>query len=206
MNKAAIIQQIHENYLMAIIRADDEQELLELVDEVVAAGIKSIELTYSHFDVSKALKQINNKYQDSILLGAGTILNKTTCKKALKAGAKYIVAPNFEKEVAKVCQKHKVPYLAGCATASEVARALKNGASIIKAFPAHQLGEKFIPDMQGPFPKLKVMPSGGMNLNEALLWHKAGAFAIGISSDLYKDRTKIKEKAAQYLEIVKEEL
>ncbi|MDR1781629.1 MAG: 2-dehydro-3-deoxyphosphogluconate aldolase [Bacilli bacterium] len=203
MNLEEILNKINDNYLMAIIRANTSEELLMIVDEVVAGGIKSIEITYSNFDVSEVLNKINNKYNDKILLGAGTVLDKDTALKAINSGAKYIVAPNFEKEVALVCNEKQVPYLAGCATASEVANALKNKANIIKAFPAHLLKESFIKDMKGPFPKVKIMPSGGINLENALLWKQAGAFAIGIGSDLYKDKNKIKEKTKEYVKLLK---
>ena len=100
------------------------------------------------------------------------------------AGAKFIVSPSYNEEVAKLCNLYAVPYMPGCFTPSEVQQALMTGADVVKIFPGALVGPKIISEMQGPFPQAKIMPSGGVSLDNLKDWFAAGAFCCGAGGSL----------------------
>ena len=140
-----------------------------------------------------------------MLLGAGTVLDSETARIAILSGAAYIVSPSFNLETAKLCNRYRVPYIPGCMTINEVITAMEAGADIIKIFPADLFGPKIIKDIKGPLPQAKMMPTGGVDVDNVGEWIKAGAVAVGAGSSLTKgaktgDYKAITETAKKFID------
>lgn len=208
MKKYEILNRLHDNYLIAIVRGDNNDQVIKFIDQIIEGGIKSIEITYTVPNASEIIQKASVKYDKNILIGAGTVLDSTTARIAIESGAKFIVSPHLDIEISKLCNTYSIPYLPGCNNASEIITALKYGSDLIKLFPGEHLGPKFIKDIKGPIPNVELMPSGGVNLQNITDWIQQGSFAIGIGSDLTKSFTgnnyeSIQFKAKSYVDAFK---
>ncbi|MFY2153056.1 bifunctional 4-hydroxy-2-oxoglutarate aldolase/2-dehydro-3-deoxy-phosphogluconate aldolase [Mammaliicoccus sciuri] len=208
MKKYKILNQLHENYLVAVVRGNDEDETKKIVDEIIKGGFKNIEITFTVPNAEEVINQVHKQYGDDIVLGAGTVLDAATAQIAINKGAQYIVSPHLDTNISKLCNVYSIPYLPGCSSATEIIEALRYGSDLIKLFPGGQLGAGFIKDIKGPVPNVELMPSGGVNLNNVSDWIEKGSFAVGIGGDLTKEFTGnnyevISEKAQKYVEAVR---
>ncbi|MCD3220336.1 bifunctional 2-keto-4-hydroxyglutarate aldolase/2-keto-3-deoxy-6-phosphogluconate aldolase [Mammaliicoccus sciuri] len=208
MKKYKILNQLHENYLVAVVRGNDEDETKKIVDEIIKGGFKNIEITFTVPNAEEVINQVHKQYGDDIVLGAGTVLDAATAQIAINKGAQYIVSPHLDTNISKLCNVYSIPYLPGCSSATEIIVALRYGSDLIKLFPGGQLGAGFIKDIKGPVPNVELMPSGGVNLDNVSDWIEKGSFALGIGGDLTKEFTGnnfevISEKAQKYVEAVR---
>ncbi|MCY1027870.1 bifunctional 2-keto-4-hydroxyglutarate aldolase/2-keto-3-deoxy-6-phosphogluconate aldolase [Mammaliicoccus sciuri] len=208
MKKYKILNQLHENYLVAVVRGNDEDETKKIVDEIIKGGFKNIEITFTVPNAEEVINQVHKQYGDDIVLGAGTVLDAATAQIAINKGAQYIVSPHLDINISKLCNVYSIPYLPGCSSATEIIEALRYGSDLIKLFPGGQLGAGFIKDIKGPVPNVELMPSGGVNLDNVSDWIEKGSFAVGIGGDLTKEFTGnnyevISEKAQKYVEAVR---
>ncbi len=208
LKKYKILNQLHENYLVAVVRGNDEDETKKIVDEIIKGGFKNIEITFTVPNAEEVINQVHKQYGDDIVLGAGTVLDAATAQIAINKGAQYIVSPHLDTNISKLCNVYSIPYLPGCSSATEIIEALRYGSDLIKLFPGGQLGAGFIKDIKGPVPNVELMPSGGVNLNNVSDWIEKGSFAVGIGGDLTKEFTGnnyevISEKAQKYVEAVR---
>lgn len=208
LKKYKILNQLHENYLVAVVRGNDEDETKKIVDEIIKGGFKNIEITFTVPNAEEVINQVHKQYGDDIVLGAGTVLDAATAQIAINKGAQYIVSPHLDTNISKLCNVYSIPYLPGCSSATEIIEALRYGSDLIKLFPGGQLGAGFIKDIKGPVPNVELMPSGGVNLDNVSDWIEKGSFAVGIGGDLTKEFTGnnyevISEKAQTYVEAVR---
>ncbi|WP_323708158.1 bifunctional 2-keto-4-hydroxyglutarate aldolase/2-keto-3-deoxy-6-phosphogluconate aldolase [Mammaliicoccus sciuri] len=208
MKKYKILNQLHENYLVAVVRGNDEDETKKIVDEIIKGGFKNIEITFTVPNAEEVINQVHKQYGDDIVLGVGTVLDAATAQIAINKGAQYIVSPHLDTNISKLCNIYSIPYLPGCSSATEIIEALRYGSDLIKLFPGGQLGAGFIKDIKGPVPNVELMPSGGVNLDNVSDWIEKGSFAVGIGGDLTKEFTGnnfevISEKAQKYVEAVR---
>lgn len=208
MKKYKILNQLHENYLVAVVRGNDEDETKKIVDEIIKGGFKNIEITFTVPNAEEVINQVHKQYGDDIVLGAGTVLDAATAQIAINKGAQYIVSPHLDTNISKLCNIYSIPYLPGCSSATEIIEALRYGSDLIKLFPGGQLGAGFIKDIKGPVPNVELMPSGGVNLDNVSDWIEKGSFAVGIGGDLTKEFTGnnfevISEKTQKYVEAVR---
>lgn len=208
MKKYKILNQLHENYLVAVVRGNDEDETKKIVDEIIKGGFKNIEITFTVPNAEEVINQVHKQYGDDIVLGAGTVLDAATAQIAINKGAQYIVSPHLDTNISKLCNIYSIPYLPGCSSATEIIEALRYGSDLIKLFPGGQLGAGFIKDIKGPVPNVELMPSGGVNLDNISDWIEKGSFAVGIGGDLTKEFTGnnfevISEKSQKYVEAVR---
>ena len=183
MNKYLTVNALTSTKIVAVIRGKDASEATELSKAAIEGGIKAIELTYTTpqiEDTFRSLKGLN------VLLGAGSVLDSETARHAILNGAKFIVSSHFVEDVAKLCNRYGIPYMPGCMSIREMASALELGCDILKLFPAGHFDPSFIKAVNGPLPNVKIMPTGGINLDNMEEWINAGAVAIGIGSDLNK--------------------
>lgn len=183
MDKHLIIQQITEAKVVAVIRGQDADEASQLSKAAVEGGIRAIELTYTTPQIEVAFKELQHL---DALLGAGSVLDSETARHAILAGAHFIVSPYFVKDVALLCNRYGIPYMPGCMTIREMAMALEAGSDVLKLFPANHFEPSFIKSVNGPLPNVRIMPTGGVNLDNMKEWLDAGAVATGIGSDLNK--------------------
>lgn len=183
MKKYEVIQQLKQQRIVAVIRGNDVQQTTELIEGAVQGGIRFIELTYTTPFVQDVFEQIHSL---DAVIGAGTVLDTETARHAILCGAKFIVSPCFDAEIAKLCNRYGIPYLPGCMTLNEIVTALEYGCDIVKLFPANNFSPSFIRAVNGPLPHVEIMPTGGIDANNMQDWLAAGAVAVGIGSDLSK--------------------
>lgn len=183
MLKHEILSTITETKVVAVIRGSSAEEAIELSKAAVEGGIRVIELTYTTPNVQKAFEALQG---EDVLLGAGSVLDAETARHAILAGAKFIVSPHFEETIAPICNRYGIPYLPGCMTIREMVKALEAGCDVIKLFPANNFTPSFIKSVNGPLPHVRIMPTGGINLDNIQEWVANGAVAAGIGSDLNK--------------------
>lgn len=183
MLKHDILARLTETKVVAVIRGKNAEEAAELSKAAIEGGIPAIELTYTTPQVQDVFDALKD---EDVLLGAGSVLDPETARHAILAGAKFIVSPHFNEDIAPVCNRYGIPYLPGCMTIREMVKALESGSDIIKLFPANNFVPSFIKSINGPLPHVRIMPTGGINLNNIQDWISAGAVAVGIGSDLNK--------------------
>lgn len=185
MKRYNILQQMINNGVVAVVRADTSEKAKKIVDAIIAGGVKSIELTYSVPQANDVIKELKDKYKDKgLIIGAGTVLEPISARLAIIAGAQFIVSPCFDKEVAKLCNLYQVPYIPGVLTPTEAKTALEYGSEVIKLFPGDISGAKMIKDLKGPFPDLNILPSGGVNVDNIADWIKSGATMVSAGTSL----------------------
>ena len=181
--KIEVYQKLLDSKIVAVIRGKDAEEAVEVAKAAVEGGLHAIEITYTTPDVAEVFKELRTA---DVLVGAGTVLDAETARHALLHGAKFVVSPHFDAEIAKLCNRYSVPYLPGCMTVKEMIQANEYGCDIIKLFPANGFEPSFIGSVNGPLPHVRIMPTGGININNMNSWLDAGAVAVGIGSDLTK--------------------
>ena len=181
--KMEVYQQILDAKIVAVIRGKDAEEAIAVAEAAVAGGLTAIELTYTTPNVSQVFEKLA---VSQALIGAGTVLDAETARHALLHGAEFVVSPSFNSEIAKVCNRYNVPYLPGCMTIKEMVEATEWGCDILKLFPANGFEPSFIGSVNGPLPKVRIMPTGGINIKNMNAWLDAGAVAVGIGTDLTK--------------------
>lgn len=197
--------------IVAIIRGDVPQ-VEKIVAALFAGGIRAAEVAMNTPRVEKILPKIIDEFGQKMLVGAGTVWNKNLAQKAIKIGAQFLVAPNLDPEVVKLCQKAKLPIIPGVLTPSEICRALNLGINFVKLFPASALGSNYLKELKGPFDKVSFMPVGGINLVNANEFIQAGAEALGVGGGLIDKKALknrrydiIQAKAAAFLNFFAEQ-
>ncbi|WP_414048957.1 bifunctional 2-keto-4-hydroxyglutarate aldolase/2-keto-3-deoxy-6-phosphogluconate aldolase [Macrococcus animalis] len=189
MKKYEILEKLHENYLVAVVRGKSEEDAIHMIENIIEGGIHNIEITFTTPNAENVIKYFSQKQNESLLIGAGTVMDSSTASNAIQCGANYIVSPHFDAEISKVCNLYAIPYLPGCGSVTEIVSALKMGSDVVKLFPGNLLGASYIKDVHGPIPQVELMPSGGVTLENMHEWYQNKAFAIGIGSALSKDAT-----------------
>ncbi|KRM06287.1 2-keto-3-deoxy-6-phosphogluconate aldolase [Liquorilactobacillus ghanensis DSM 18630] len=185
LKKVTILEKIVASGIVAVIRGESPQKAAKTAEAVIKGGVKGIELTFTVPQIDKVIAELSNKYHDSeVAVGAGTVLDATSARIAILAGAEFIVSPSFNVEVAKICNLYQIPYVPGCMTVTEVQTALSYGVDIIKLFPGSVTGSKMINAIHGPLPDVSIMPTGGVSLDNMEDWFKAGAIVVGTGSNL----------------------
>jgi 2-dehydro-3-deoxyphosphogluconate aldolase/(4S)-4-hydroxy-2-oxoglutarate aldolase len=170
--------------LVAVIRAGSAEQAVHIALAVAAGGVLPIEITMTVPGAIDVIRQAAKKLPGDILLGAGTVLDVSTAVTAIRAGAEFIVSPSLEPDIIKVCRKMGKVAIPGVFTPTEIVAAIRAGADIIKLFPASIGGPDLIKDLRGPFPELKLMPTGGVTLENAGDFIRAGAAAVAVGGNL----------------------
>lgn len=186
MKKIEILKKIERAGIIAVIRGETAKEAIQSSEAILAGGIQGIEVTFTVPQAEQVIYELNQRYQEysEVVLGAGTVLDATTARIAISAGAQFIVSPCFDKETAKLCNLYQIPYLPGCMTITEMKTALTYGADIIKLFPGSLSGPNAIKAFHGPLPTVDIMPTGGVNLENLHEWVAAGSIAVGVGGNL----------------------
>jgi 2-dehydro-3-deoxyphosphogluconate aldolase/(4S)-4-hydroxy-2-oxoglutarate aldolase len=182
--RTAIAQQIEQVGVVAVIRLRDPGKLRAVVDALAEGGVRVLEVTMTVPGAVDLIRQLAPSLPQGFLLGAGTVTDADTARAVIDAGATFVVGPVFRREVIAMCHERDVPALPGCFSPTEILDAHEAGADIVKVFPATMLGPQFIRDVRAPMPQLKLMPTGGVTLDNAGDWIRAGAVAVGVGSAL----------------------
>jgi 2-dehydro-3-deoxyphosphogluconate aldolase/(4S)-4-hydroxy-2-oxoglutarate aldolase len=210
MSREQHLQKILDGGIVAILRFDDPGPLVEVVTALADGGIAVAEVTLTVPGALEVIREAKRELGGRVLLGAGTVLDPETARAALLAGAEFIVAPNFNRDVIQLCRRYDKLVMPGAFTPTEVLTAWEAGADIVKVFPADILGPAFFKALRGPLPQVKLMPTGGVDLSNAAEYLKAGAVCLGVGGRLVdpkavaaRDFARITALARQYVEIVR---
>lgn len=209
LEKEQVLNKMTDAGLVAVVRAKSAEDAIKISDACLEGGCPSIELTFTVPGAHRVIEKLAATYtKGEMLLGAGTVLDSETARMAILSGANYIVSPGFNAECAKLCNRYRVPYLPGCMTITEVLTAMEAGADIIKIFPGDLFGPRIIKDIKGPLPFAKLMPTGGVDVDNVDQWIQAGAVAVGAGSALTKgaktgDYADITKTAKLFIEKIK---
>ena len=187
MFKSDVVGKLCDCGVVAVVRASNEKEAIDIASACIKGGIVGIEVTFTVPGADQVIKALNETFKgDALLVGAGTVLDVVTARVAILAGAKFIVSPSFDKEVAEVCNLYQVPYMPGCFTITEMVTAMKAGVDVIKVFPGSAATPSYIKAVKGPLPQANLMPTGGVSLDNCGEWIKAGCVAVGVGGELTK--------------------
>ncbi len=183
-----------EEGLLPVIRVSSAREAVEVADAIKAGGVTLIEITMSVQGAIDVIKELTQKYKDEIILGAGTVLDPETGRAALLAGAQFIVSPTLNLDLIELAHRYSAIVIPGTMTPTEILTAWNAGADLVKVFPAAQLGgPDYLKAVRGPLPQVLLVPTGGVNLQNAGAFIKAGAAALGVGGELV-DKKAIKDK------------
>jgi 2-dehydro-3-deoxyphosphogluconate aldolase/(4S)-4-hydroxy-2-oxoglutarate aldolase len=175
---------IQDGHVVAVVRLDDLSRAVELTRALSAGGVTSVEFTFTNPRAAEVITTVRDAVGDSAFIGAGTVLDAETARIAILAGAEYIVTPTFRPETILMCRRYSIPTVIGAFTPTEILSAWESGADFIKVHPASLGGPKYFKDVLAPFPHIKLIPSGGVTLDNAADFIKAGAVAVGLGSAL----------------------
>lgn len=205
MKKYEVLQRIEKVGIVAVVRAENSEKAKQIALACMEGGIDSIEITFTVPGAQNVIESLTKEFGDTLLVGAGTVLDSITARIAILAGAKYIVSPAFDLETAKLCNRYQVPYMPGCMTVTEMLKAMEAGADVIKVFPGSAFGPDFIKAVKGPLPQATLMPTGGVDINNVDKWIKNGCIAVGVGGNLTKGSSDDMTKAAkEFVDKIKE--
>jgi 2-dehydro-3-deoxyphosphogluconate aldolase / (4S)-4-hydroxy-2-oxoglutarate aldolase len=178
------IERIGTGGVVAIIRLPSADDLLPAAEAIRDGGVTAIEFTMTTPGALHALGSARMKLGRGILLGVGTVLTADAAREAVRGGAEFLVAPNFNAEVVRAGRESGVPVIPGALTPTEIAQAWEAGASMVKLFPANAVGPRYVKDLRGPLPHIPLLPTGGVSLDNAAAFIQAGAAAIGVGGEI----------------------
>jgi len=183
-----------EEGVIPVVRVSSAQEAMDVSDAIKEGGGSLIEITMSVQGAIDVIKELTRKYKDEIIMGAGTILDPETGRAALLAGAQFIVSPTLNLDLIHLAHRYSAVVIPGAMTPTEILSAWNAGADMVKVFPAAQLGgPEYLKALKGPLPQILLVPTGGVNLQNAGAFIKAGAAALGAGGELV-DKKAVKEK------------
>jgi 2-dehydro-3-deoxyphosphogluconate aldolase/(4S)-4-hydroxy-2-oxoglutarate aldolase len=210
MSKDSQLRHVLDVGIVAVVRSPDSEQLVEVARALADGGVTVVEITMSVPNALDVLRQVRHALGDRVLLGAGTVLDAETARAVLLAGAEYIVAPTVNLDVIRLCQRYDKLVMPGAFTPTEILSAWEAGADIVKVFPAEVVGPAFFKALRGPLPQVRLMPTGGVDLNTAASFIKAGACCLGVGGQLVEAKAvakrnfdHIRDLARQYTAIVK---
>ena len=183
--KARVLEDLTAGGIVPVIRADSADTALLIVAALVAGGIRTLEITMTVPDAIGAIRTVAERFGRDVLLGAGTVTSRALAEGSIDAGAEFLVTPCVVPEVIAVARERGVAVLPGAMTPTEVFAAWSAGGDIIKIFPASNVGgASYLKALKGPFPHIKLCPTGGVNLQTIGDFVKAGASAVGVGGEL----------------------
>ncbi|HWV64300.1 bifunctional 4-hydroxy-2-oxoglutarate aldolase/2-dehydro-3-deoxy-phosphogluconate aldolase [Chitinophaga sp.] len=193
----SVLSQILEHRIIAIVRGVQPQNVLQLAEAMYKGGIRLLEVTMNSADPLAVIKEVSAKMGDKMIIGAGTVLDAATAREAAAAGARFILSPVLEPEVIKTARELGVVSIPGAYTATEIYAAYKQGADMIKVFPATSAA--YIKDIMAPLPKMHLLPTGGIMPENIRDFQQAGAAGFGIGSALVNAKAAITPEYLQQL-------
>jgi 2-dehydro-3-deoxyphosphogluconate aldolase/(4S)-4-hydroxy-2-oxoglutarate aldolase len=189
-----VLARMLEEGIVPVIRVSSAGEAFEVAKAIKEGGVSVLEVTMTVPGAMDVIKEVNQKFGKEVLLGAGTILDPETARIAFLNGAKFLVTPSLNLEVIKMSNRYSAVVIPGALTPTEILTAWEAGADLVKVFPIQQVGgPAYIKAIQGPFPQIPLVPTGGVNLQNAGEFIKAGAAAIAAGGEMV-DKKAVTEK------------
>lgn len=209
MDKQAVLDRIESLGLLAVLRGPSPELTVRMVEALVAGGVYGIEITYSTPNAEAVVAELAEKFGDRILLGMGTLIRPEQAASAKAAGAQFLVSPVCDPELVRAMVATGLPVMAGALTPTEVLQAHQLGSDVVKIFPGSMTGPSYIKALKGPFPYIRMMPTGGVNAGNIADWFAAGVVAVGAGSELCPPKLakegrfdEISERAREFVRIV----
>ncbi len=178
------LERIARGRVVAIIRGEYGARIEEIAEAILDGGVTALEVTFNSPDVIGMLGRLAASVGDRMAIGAGTVMTDDDVDAAARAGARFIVSPNMNPAVIRASRERGLVSLPGCFTPTEIVAAMEAGADAAKLFPAASLGPEFLRALRGPLPAVRVVPTGGVTPDSARAWFDAGAWAVGVGSEL----------------------
>src|SRR5205823_3916077 len=185
MTKQEIRQQIASVGIIPVIRASTADKAFFAVDALRKGGIPVVEVTLTVPGAERVIEALRKQFEDALLVGAGTVLNSERARQCVEAGAQFIVSPGLNIATVALVNSQKILMIAGALTPTEIMAAWEGGSDVVKIFPCNAVGGAgYIKSLKGPFPQIPFIPTGGVNLQTAANFLRAGAEALGVGSEL----------------------
>ncbi len=204
MNVLDIIQ---KHKIVAIVRLDDLSTAQHITEALVEGGIRVIEFTLTNPDAVKTIAAMRKTVDEAVAIGAGSVITVEQVRAVADAGAQFVVSPVSKQDVIAACLERNLPAMPGAFTPTEIQQAWEWGASVVKVFPANHLGKRYIKDVKAPLPHLRLMPTGGINVDNLCEFLDLGAFAVGVGSSLInndavadRDWNRLRKNAERYVQ------
>ena len=184
MTREQILDSVLDSGAVAVVRMADPGQLVRVAEAIAEGGVTAIEITMTTPNALDVIESVSRQLGEAVVVGVGSVLDAETTRRAVNAGARYVVSPVFKREIIDESHRLGVPAMPGCFTPTEIQEATEAGADVVKVFPADVLGIPFFKAVLAPMPHLRMMPTGGVSLTNAGDWLRAGAVAVGVGSAL----------------------
>lgn len=211
VSKDEVLRRVQHGGVIAIFRVDAPRKCIPAMDALMRGGLEVFEVTMTTPDALRVVSEATKKYGGRAVVGAGTVIEGDEAERAISAGAQFIVSPSVSRDVIEVCKDRGVASCPGAFTATEIVQAWKWGADLVKVFPAAQVGPGYIKALLGPLPRVRLVPTGGIDASNLGEYLAAGAFAVGIGGGLISAKSvaegryeTLTESAAAVVKAVKE--
>ena len=208
-DRSAAVERLCRRGIIAVVRAKSSQQLLEVARCLLAGGVDCIEITMTTPDALEVIRRCREAMGDEALIGVGSVLSGQIARQAIQAGAQYVVSPILDAGMIAAAHEADVPAVPGAFSPTEIHTATQAGADVVKVFPATRLGPGFFKDLLAPMPHLKLLPTGGVNLDTAGDFIKAGGVTLAVGSALVDkqalatgDMDKIRSLAERFVKAV----
>jgi 2-dehydro-3-deoxyphosphogluconate aldolase / (4S)-4-hydroxy-2-oxoglutarate aldolase len=183
--REAVLSRIRNLGLVPVVRAQSAEEAIQAIEAIRAGGIDVLEVTMTVPDAVPLIAQVAKRFGKDAVIGAGTVLDAETARAVILAGAQFVVTPTLKAETIACCKRYGVPVFPGALTPTEVLTAWEAGADMVKVFPCSAVGgASYIKALKAPLPQVELVPTGGVNLETAADFIKAGSSALGVGADL----------------------
>ncbi len=210
-DRSATVERLCAKGIIAVVRADSSEQLLEVARALVNGGADCIEITMTTPNALETIRRCREALGDAALVGVGSVLAESVASEAIQAGAQFVVSPIFNARIVGAAHDAGLPGVPGAFSPTEILAATNAGADMVKVFPATRLGPQFFKDLLAPMPHLKLTPTGGVNLETAGEFIRAGAVTLGVGSALVPkqavragDFDAIRQLAGKFVEAVAE--
>ena len=210
MNRTEVLAKIEACGVVAVIRLADISKLESIIGALTRGGIYALEITMTTPDAPAIITQLACRYKGEFLIGAGTVLDTETARMVIQAGAVFVVSPILNPEMIRLVHRYDRLMIAGALTPTEILSAWENGADVVKIFPATALGPGYFKDIHGPLPQVKLTPTGGVTIENATDFIRAGACCLGVGTALLdkkmiaeSDWKGLAQKASDFVAAVK---
>jgi 2-dehydro-3-deoxyphosphogluconate aldolase/(4S)-4-hydroxy-2-oxoglutarate aldolase len=184
MNRDRVLDIILSSKVIAVIRMSDTDKLVKVAEAIKQGGVKAIEITMTTPSAIEIIAAMAKKKSSDVLVGAGTVLDPETTAQAIHAGADFVVSPVTNFEMIRVCRRYDTFVAPGAFTPTEIIAAWERGADVVKVFPATSVGPKYFKDIKGPLPQVRLMPTGGVSIENAREFIANGACCVAIGTAL----------------------
>jgi 2-dehydro-3-deoxyphosphogluconate aldolase/(4S)-4-hydroxy-2-oxoglutarate aldolase len=188
MSEESALKLILETGVVAIMRAKSSDQLLKAAEAVLSGGVKAIEVTMTTPDALDVIQRAISQFGKEVLFGVGSVLDPETARAAILAGAQFVVCPTLKVETIEICKRYSIPVMPGAYTPTEILTAWEAGANVVKVFPASVGGPAYIKAIKGPLPQVSLAAVGGVNVENAADFFRAGVDVVGVGGELVNQK------------------